>query len=96
MKAALISGAHDLRLAEVPSPVAGPGQVLIRVSHVGICGSDLSYYRHGAVGAFVVTEPLVPGHELAGVIDADPTEFALDGLNHVNLLSRLFARSKHF
>lgn len=73
MKAALISGARDLRLAEVPPPAAGPGQVLIRVSHVGICGSDLSYYRHGAVGAFVVTEPLVPGHELAGVIEDDPS-----------------------
>ena len=45
----------------------------IRVSYVGICGSDLHYYFHGANGAFVVREPLIPGHELSGRIDHDPS-----------------------
>lgn len=73
MLAAVIKGARDLSLADLPDPVPGPGQVLLRVSHVGICGSDLSYYRKGAVGAFVVQEPLVPGHEMSGVVEADPS-----------------------
>lgn len=71
MKAAVIRGAHDLAAVELPDPVASEGEVLLRVSHVGICGSDLSYYSKGAVGAFRVTEPLVPGHELAGTIVRD-------------------------
>lgn len=50
----------------VPTP--GPGDVLIRVSSVGVCGSDTHYYRHGRVGSFVVTQPLVLGHEAAGRI----------------------------
>lgn len=39
----------------------------------GICGSDLHYYFHGRNGAFVVNEPFTPGHEMAGVIDLDPS-----------------------
>jgi L-iditol 2-dehydrogenase len=42
--------------------------VLIRVSSVGVCGSDTHYYRHGRMGSFVVDAPLVLGHEAAGTI----------------------------
>lgn len=78
MKAAVITGAHELRAAELPDPVPGEGQVLLRVSHVGVCGSDLSYYSKGAVGAYTLKEPLVPGHELAGTVVRDdrPDGFA--------------------
>lgn len=51
-----------------PIPTPGPGDVLIRVSSVGVCGSDTHYYRHGRIGDFVVTAPLVLGHEAAGTI----------------------------
>jgi L-iditol 2-dehydrogenase len=44
--------------------------VLVRVAAVGVCGSDVHYYRHGGIGDFVVTEPLVLGHELSGRIVA--------------------------
>jgi L-idonate 5-dehydrogenase len=44
--------------------------VLLRLGAGGICGSDLHYYKHGRVGAFVMREPLVPGHEASGVVDA--------------------------
>lgn len=71
MRAAIIRGAHDLEATELPDPVVGEGEILLRVSHVGVCGSDLSYYSKGAVGAFVVTEPLIPGHELAGTVVRD-------------------------
>ena len=50
----------------VPTPA--PGDVLIRVSSVGVCGSDTHYYRHGRIGGFVVDAPLVLGHEAAGTI----------------------------
>jgi L-idonate 5-dehydrogenase len=68
--ACLIHGALDLRLEqETPAPL-GPHDVLLRLGAGGICGSDLHYYQHGRVGAFVVREPLVPGHEASGVVDA--------------------------
>jgi L-idonate 5-dehydrogenase len=73
MRAALIHGAHRLELGEVDVPVAGPGEVRVKVAYVGICGSDLSYYRKGAVGSFEVREPLIPGHEVSGTIDNDPS-----------------------
>lgn len=52
----------------VPSPA--PGDVLVRVTAVGVCGSDTHYYRHGRVGGFVVEAPLVLGHEAAGTVVA--------------------------
>ncbi|QLQ15085.1 MAG: alcohol dehydrogenase catalytic domain-containing protein [Micropruina sp.] len=73
MQAAIIHGAKQLEVVELPAPEPDEGEVRLRVTHVGICGSDLSYYRHGAVGAFVLREPLIPGHELSGVIDLDPS-----------------------
>lgn len=73
MRAIVINGKEDLVLADVPVPEPGPGQVRIRTAYVGICGSDLHYYYEGANGAFVVREPLVPGHEMSGTVDADPS-----------------------
>ncbi|KAA9086606.1 zinc-binding dehydrogenase [Microbacterium radiodurans] len=73
MRAAFITGKQDIDIRDVPTPEPGAGQVRIRVEYVGICGSDLHYYFEGANGAFVVREPLVPGHELSGRIDLDPT-----------------------
>ena len=66
-------GAGDLREEEVPAPQAGPGRVRLRVAYAGICGSDLHYFAHGANGEFVVREPLVPGHEVSGTVDEDPS-----------------------
>ena len=73
MRAIVINGKEDLTLAELPVPEPGAGQVRIRTAYVGICGSDLHYYYEGANGAFVVREPLVPGHEMSGTVDADPS-----------------------
>ena len=72
MRAAFIESKEVLNLDEVGTPEPGEGQVRIRVDYVGICGSDLHYYFEGANGAFVVREPLVPGHELSGRVDLDP------------------------
>lgn len=63
-----IHGAEDLRLVEQAPEPLGPTQVRVGVKAVGICGSDLHYYRHGRVGDFVIREPLTPGHEASGQV----------------------------
>ncbi|OSQ54992.1 sulfurtransferase [Marivita cryptomonadis] len=56
-----------LRDIELPDRL-GPGDVRIEVDTVGVCGSDVHYYTHGKIGPFVVREPMVLGHEAAGVV----------------------------
>src|SRR4051812_36461418 len=69
MRAVKIHGAGDVRLhAEVPEPVPADGEVLLRVRAVGICGSDLHYYREGGIGDARIRTPLVPGHEFAAEV----------------------------
>mgnify|MGYP001259581146 CR=1 FL=1 len=63
-----IYGAHDLRLEESGVAELGATDVELRLGAGGICGSDLHYYQHGRVGAFVMREPLIPGHEASGVV----------------------------
>lgn len=72
MKALRLHGAGDLRLADEPPPVPGPGEALVRVTAVGICGSDLHWYDESGIGDAVLTRPLVLGHEAAGVIADGP------------------------
>jgi L-iditol 2-dehydrogenase len=72
MKALRLHGIGDLRLAEEPDPVPGPGEALVRVTAVGICGSDLHWYGESGIGEAVLTRPLVLGHEAAGVIVDGP------------------------
>ncbi|WP_114853183.1 L-idonate 5-dehydrogenase [Brachybacterium sp. YJGR34] len=72
MKALTIHAAGDIRYEDVPAVEPAADEVRLRIAYVGICGSDLHYYFHGANGAFVIREPLVPGHELSAVIDLDP------------------------
>ena len=70
MRVAVLNGPGDLVLEERPEPDAGPGQVKVRVASVGVCGSDTHYYDHGRIGAFVVEQPLVLGHEASGEVVA--------------------------
>lgn len=79
MRAAFITGSRALEIRELELPVPGPGEVRIRVEHVGICGSDLHYFLYGENSGFVVREPLIPGHELAGTVDLDPAGTWLPG-----------------
>lgn len=68
MLQARIHGPGDVRLDEVPDPVAGPGDVVLRVQSCGICGSDLGYIALGGL-AGPTPEPMPIGHELAGVVE---------------------------
>lgn len=72
MKAARLHGAGDIRLSEEPVPEPGPGTCLVRVTAVGICGSDLHWWDEGEIGDTALTAPLVLGHEAAGVIEDGP------------------------
>ena len=63
-----IHGAKDLRVEDDGPSELGPTDVEMRLGAGGICGSDLHYYLHGRVGAFVVREPLIPGHEVSGTV----------------------------
>ncbi|MEV7391184.1 L-idonate 5-dehydrogenase [Streptomyces sp. NPDC091215] len=72
MLGCVIHGEGDLRVAELPSPQPGPGQVLVDVRYGGVCGSDLHYWRHGGVGDFRLREPMVLGHEVVGTAVTGP------------------------
>ena len=63
MKTAVMTGLKELEWEQRPIPVPSKGEVLVRVEHVGICGSDLHYYEQGAIGDFKVSFPFVLGHE---------------------------------
>lgn len=72
--AALLYGAKDLRLQQVPTPAPLPHQVQIRPRATGICGTDMHYYAAGKNGMFVVKDPLVLGHEAVGEVVKVGTE----------------------
>lgn len=67
MRRARLHAAGDLRIDEVPLPVPGEGETLVRMTDMGLCGSDLHWFADGGIGDAVITDPVVPGHELAGI-----------------------------
>lgn len=78
MTAVVIHAAHDLRVEPHEAADPGPGEVRIRIGRGGICGSDLHYYHAGGFGAVRVRQPMVLGHEAAGVVEA-----VGEGVTHV-------------
>jgi L-idonate 5-dehydrogenase len=70
MEALVIHAPGDLRVEEFETAELGAGQLQVRVRCGGICGSDLHYYQHGGFGTIRIKEPMVLGHEVAGVIEA--------------------------
>jgi (R,R)-butanediol dehydrogenase/meso-butanediol dehydrogenase/diacetyl reductase len=78
MRAAVYHGNRDLRVEDVPEPHPGRGELLLRVSAAGICGTDASEYSVGP-RMFPIDErdprtghvgPMIPGHEVAGLVEA--------------------------
>ena len=69
-RSAVLNAATSLEVLDRPVPVPGPHDVLVEVQAVGICGSDVHYYEHGRIGEYVVDQPMIIGHEAAGVIVA--------------------------
>jgi len=70
MQSAVLTEPETFEFEERPRPEPGPTDVLVAVGRVGICGSDVHYYRHGRIGDFVVENPLILGHESAGEVVA--------------------------
>jgi L-iditol 2-dehydrogenase len=71
---AVLHAPGDVRVEERPRPTPGAREVLIEVTAVGVCGSDVHYYEHGRIGSHVVRSPLILGHEAAGRIAAVGSE----------------------
>jgi L-iditol 2-dehydrogenase len=72
MRTARLHKAWDIRVEDEPEPLPGQDECLVRVTAVGICGSDLHWMNEGAIGDATLAHPLVLGHEAAGLITSGP------------------------
>jgi L-iditol 2-dehydrogenase len=72
VRAGRLHAVGDIRVGEEPVPGTAAGMTLVRVTAVGICGSDLHWWDEGAIGDAKLTHPLVLGHEGAGVVAEGP------------------------
>jgi len=70
MKAVKWYAPRDMRLVDAPKPTPKPHEALLRIESVGVCGSDMHYYLDGHIGSATITDPLVLGHELSGIVEA--------------------------
>ncbi len=78
MKAAVLEGREKLEVRDVPDPVAGSGDVIISPSYVGVCGTDLHFYK----GEYEHRRayPHVLGHEIVGVLESDSEALSRRGI----------------
>ncbi len=70
MTACVLTAPQQLVVEERPVPTPAADQVLVEVGSVGVCGSDVHFWHDGRLGDWVVTDPLVLGHESGGRIVA--------------------------
>jgi L-iditol 2-dehydrogenase len=70
--AAFLTAARTLEIREASLPEPDAGEVLIRVTNVGLCGSDAHWYEEGRIGETGVGDGLILGHEFSGVIESGP------------------------
>ncbi len=69
MKAVVLERTGEIAIRDMPPPVPmNPDALRIRVTNVGICGSDVHYYTHGRIGPYVVDKPMILGHEASGKV----------------------------
>lgn len=69
-----LSPAEGLTLSSAPKPAHGPGDVLIRVTHAGICGTDVHIYNWDRWSQRRIHPPLITGHEFVGIVEAVGSE----------------------
>lgn len=69
-RGAFMRGLDNMIIKEIDKPTAGPGNVVVSLEYIGICGSDIHYYHAGKVGAYVVdlSQDYMLGHEAAGTV----------------------------
>jgi L-iditol 2-dehydrogenase len=70
MKAVRLHGPGDLRLHTESVPAISPGEARLRVTAVGVCGSDLLWWDSAGIGDAQLYKPLILGHEFAGVVES--------------------------
>lgn len=69
MKAMMLTGIRQMEMKDIPEPrLLNKNDVKIRMSVVGICGSDIHYYTQGQIGSQIVKYPFAVGHEGGGVV----------------------------
>ena len=68
MQVAELTGLRQFQVVDRPMPEPGPGELLVRVSAIGICGSDVHNYSEGGIGEVPCKYPMVLGHEPSGVV----------------------------
>ena len=74
MRVARLHGVGDIRVTDEDRPSLGAGESLVRVTAVGICGSDVHWFIDGGIGDAELSQPLVLGHEFAGIIEGGPDD----------------------
>ena len=72
-----LHAAFDARIAPFNLREGVPGEASLKVAAVGLCGSDLHYYKDGGIGAASIQSPFVPGHEFGGWLENDLPELGL-------------------
>lgn len=70
MKVLRLHGVGDLRLHDENEPLPEKDECLLRITAVGVCGSDVHWYEEGGIGDADLKRPLVLGHEFAGIIES--------------------------
>ena len=65
MRTAVLYGKEDIRIEDRPVPEPGPGQMLVKIDYVGICGTDIEFYK---LGQTPTPLPKILGHENSGTI----------------------------
>ena len=77
MRASVLTDIGTLIVEYRPIPNPAPREVLVAVSAVGVCGSDVHYYRHGRIGDYVVRAPL---DHVADALDSDADPASLKSI----------------
>lgn len=70
MKQVVLTGIREMEMTETSFPaIVRPNEVKIKMSTIGVCGSDIHYYAEGKIGTQVVQYPFPVGHECSGIIE---------------------------
>ena len=83
MRAAVLLKLGQIQMQTRPVPSPGPDEILVRIACVGVCGSDIHYYRYGRIGDQLLQSPQCLGHECSGFVAAvgsDVKTFEIDQL----------------
>ncbi len=80
MRVARLHGANDVRIHDEPLPTPRADESLVRITAVGICGSDMHWFSEASIGDAKLNRPLVLGHEFAGVVESTGQPVAVDPL----------------